>query len=176
MERRTFFSRLDLECSHQSLLLVSPTRMTDTVYKSDYATPIPDRTAPTDWLRTIQFSILFNLLIISTNISQFVFFLLLYPTQVTRPYYERCICYSKSVFSRLIVAISQLFAPTKIVISCSDENGNYLDPEKLVKRNQKGRVIEFSLPDRSVWIANHQVRHSRRSAGRCVLEADPCLV
>jgi hypothetical protein len=157
-----FFSRLNLGGLTAALSpLLSKFKMAEPVHKSDYATPIPERTAPTDWPRTIQFSILFNLLIISTNISQFVFFLLLYPLEDTRSYYERCICYSKSVFSRLIVAISQLFAPTKIVISCSDENGNYLDPEKLVKRNKKGRVIEFSMPDRSVWIANHQVRCSR---------------
>lgn len=126
-------------------------------HKSDYATPIPDRTAPTDWLRSIEFSILFNFLVITTNISQFVVLLLLYPFEVTRPHYERCISYSKAVFSRLIVTISQLFAPTKIVISCSDEDGNYLDPEKLVKRNQNGRIIDINLPDRSVWISNHQV-------------------
>jgi lysocardiolipin and lysophospholipid acyltransferase len=142
----------------QSSFSLSFTKMANKIHKSDYATPIPDRTAPTDWLRTIQFAILFNFLVISTNISQFVALFLLYPLEVTRPYYERCISYSKAVFSRLIVTISQLFAPTKIVLSCSDEDGNYLDPETLVKRNQNGRIIEVNLPDRSIWISNHQVR------------------
>lgn len=131
--------------------------MADRVHKSNYAIPIPERKESTDWVRTIEFSILFNLLIISTNIAQFLFLALFYPLDATRPYYERSISYSKSVFSRLIVAISQLFAPTKLVISCSDENGKSLDPEKLVKRNSKGRIVNLQLPDRSVWISNHQV-------------------
>lgn len=134
--------------------------MSDRTHKSNFAIPIPERKEPTDWVRSIQFSLLFNFLIISTNIAQFLFLALFYPLDATRPYYERCISYSKAVFSRLIVAISQLFAPTKLVISCSDQNGNALDPEKLVKRNSKGRIVEFQLPDRSVWISNHQVGSS----------------
>lgn len=131
--------------------------MAGRAHPSDYATPITDRKAPTDWVRTIEFSLLFNFIIISTNVVQFFIFALFYPFEATRPYYERGISYTKAVFSRLIVCISQLFAPTKLVVSCSDENGNYIDPEKLVRRNAKGRVVEFTLPDKSIWISNHQV-------------------
>lgn len=126
--------------------------------KSEYATPIPKRTSPTDWPRTIAFSILFNFLIISTNVTQFISLFLFYPFEATRPYYERNVSYSKSVFSRLIVAISQLFGPTKLVVSCSDENGNALDPEQFAIRDEDGRVVKFNLPDRSIWMSNHQVR------------------
>lgn len=131
--------------------------MADQARQNEYATPIPDRKRPTDWVRTISFALFFNFLIISTNIAQFVILALFYPLQATRPYYERGISYTKAVFSRLIVSISQLFAPSKLIVSCSDENGNYLDPEKIVKRNSQGRIIEVLLPDRSIWISNHQV-------------------
>jgi lysocardiolipin and lysophospholipid acyltransferase len=123
----------------------------------EYATPIPDRKDSTDWVRTIVFSLWFNYVIIVTNLTQFVALAFLYPWQATRPYYERYISYTKLIFGRLIVTLSQLFAPTKLIVSCSDENGNYLDPEKFVRRNSQNRIVEVLLPERSIWISNHQV-------------------
>ncbi|UZJ52037.1 hypothetical protein CBS101457_001357 [Exobasidium rhododendri] len=124
---------------------------------TEYAIPIPDRKRPTDWIRTLSFALYFNYVIIATNCAQFVALALLYPLQATRPYYETSISYTKLIFGRLIITLSQLFAPTKLIVSCSDEDGKYLDPEKFVRRNSKGRIVEVLLPERSIWISNHQV-------------------
>lgn len=123
--------------------------------------PIPKRGAPPKYLQTTVFALFFNTSIILANLSQFLF-LTLYPFPITRPLYEKAITYTKLLFGRLLVAISQLFGPTKLVVSYSDENGKALDPEVLVQRNADGSVEKIDLPSKSVWISNHQVRRLSR--------------
>lgn len=123
---------------------------------SEYSVPISERKRPVDWPRTIGFSVLFNVVIFSAHGLLWTL-IVLYPFAATRPYYERGVQYFKNLFGRLIVVISQFFAPTKLVISCSDEQGNIVDPEKLVQRDSKGRIVHVNLPDKSVWMSNHQV-------------------
>ncbi|PWN90411.1 acyltransferase-domain-containing protein [Acaromyces ingoldii] len=122
----------------------------------EWTVPIPKRTTPPKYLQTGVFAVLFNTSIILANLTQFLA-LGLYPLPITRPYYERAIAYTKLSFARLLVAISQLFGPTKLVVSCSDPQGNALDPERIVKRRVDGTVSHVELPSKSVWISNHQV-------------------
>jgi 1-acyl-sn-glycerol-3-phosphate acyltransferase len=122
----------------------------------EYDVAIPKRTRPTDWVRTIAFALYFNTCIIFCHIPQY-FIALLYPFSATRPYYEKLIQYTKLCFGRTIVAITQLFAPTTLVLTCSDEDGNVVDPETLITRDARGNLRQLRLPQKSLWISNHQV-------------------
>lgn len=122
----------------------------------EYNIPIKERKRPTDWPRTIAFSLFFNLSIILTHGLQLILSIL-YPFRLTRPYYEVFVQYTKLAFGRLIIAITQLFAPSKLVISCSDPHGNYVDPETFVSRDKKGNIEQINLPRKSIWMSNHQV-------------------
>jgi len=60
--------------------------------------------------------------------------------------------------------ISQFFAPSRIVLSFADESGVDLDPELFVTRDPvsmggdgTGKVTGLKLPDRSIFISNHQI-------------------
>ncbi|KAH9937532.1 uncharacterized protein B0H18DRAFT_971080 [Fomitopsis serialis] len=88
------------------------------------------------------------------NGSQFIFLL---PLKVLpfacadRMYYEG-IRYSKGAFGRLLVLMSQWFAPTKLVGRFTEEQ-----VKQLVERDGTGRVVGLRLPQRAVMIANHQI-------------------
>lgn len=122
----------------------------------EYDVPINERKRPTDWVRTILFGIYFNACILFVHSFQY-FIALLYPISNTRRYYEILIQYTKRNFGKVIVAITQLFAPTTITLTCSDAQGNLIDPEHLVKRDSNGNVNKIQLPQKSVWISNHQI-------------------
>lgn len=54
----------------------------------------------------------------------------------------------------------QWFAPTKLVVTFETEGqGRFSDEEiqKLIQRDETGRVIALNLPQKTVLIANHQV-------------------
>lgn len=118
--------------------------------------PIPSRSTESSYLQTIAFGLLFNSCIIFTNLTQFLF-LPLNLIPFTKPYYESLLSYTKLAFGRTLVLISQLFGPTKLVLSWEDQNGNTLDPELFVTRNGKGDIVKVDMPKRSVWMSNHQV-------------------
>lgn len=122
----------------------------------EWAVPIPKRTAPTNYLQTGVFAVFFNTTILVAHFTQYLA-VTLYPLPATRPYYEKTIAYTKLAFGRILMAINQLFGPTKLVISCSDAEGNAIDPESIVKRRKDGSLSHIELPRKSVWISNHQV-------------------
>lgn len=122
----------------------------------EYDIPISERKRPTDWARTIAFAVYFNACILFVHALQY-FIAPLYFLSGTRAYYEKGIQYTKLAFGRTVVAITQLFAPTTLIVTCSDENGNAVDPEKLVQRNASGGIEHINLPKKSVWISNHQI-------------------
>ncbi len=84
--------------------------------------------------------------------------LLLRPFPALHGVYDRNLRWLKGNFASLLTALNQLFAPTTIVLTFSDEQGNLLEPERFVRRDAEGQVAELRLPERSVWISNHQVR------------------
>lgn len=121
--------------------------------------PIPSRPIRSSYLQTIAFGILFNSCIIFANLTQFLILpLIVLPS--TRPYYESLISYTKLTFGRTLILISQLFGPTKLILSWEDQDGITLDPELFITRDKKGNVVKISHPQRSVWMSNHQVSSS----------------
>ena len=143
--------------------------------RNDYTIPIKTRSSPPNWLQTAIFAILFNASIFTLNAFQFIGAFFLYPLPATRPYFEWVIAFTKRGFGQLLLTISQLFGPTKIVLSFTDEKGNRIDPEQFVKRdpkNKSGKIQYLDLPRRSVWISNHQVNW-RKSVTRSCCDMQP---
>ncbi|KAE8230107.1 hypothetical protein CF326_g4899 [Tilletia indica] len=129
--------------------------------------PITDRQGPVKWPSLVAFAAVFLIGMLCEHGTQ----LLLWPlyfSDSTRPYYERGVAYTKLAFGRNLCLISQLFAPSTLVVSFADDSGRYLDPENFVTRAQSpygagaagvkgGKVTGLNLPGRAVVIANHQI-------------------
>lgn len=132
--------------------------MSDVISKARqaWAVPIPERKDPPALLRTATFAVFFNASIILTNLTQFIVSPL-YVLPITRPLYESAIAYTKLGFGRLIVAISQLFGPTRLVITYQKEDGSVGDANEILRRDKKGVFEGLQLPAKSVWMSNHQV-------------------
>ena len=139
-------------------------RRISTMSSNGVALPIAERNTPPNWTQTIIFGVFFNVGIIAINTFQFVVSPL-YLHSSTRPFFERLIAYTKHCFGILLLCITQLFAPSKVVLSFTDENGTPLDPEQFIVRDERkkdknglGQFRRLNFPDRSIWISNHQVR------------------
>ena len=68
------------------------------------------------------------------------------------------------------VLMCQWFAPTKFVITFErDGLGRFTEKEieELVVRDEKGKIVQLKLPQKTVLIANHQVRHIISRVGHC---------
>ncbi|CAD6970524.1 unnamed protein product, partial [Tilletia controversa] len=126
--------------------------------------PIADRQGPVKWLSLVAFVAVFMFGMLCEHGTQ----LLLWPFyffESTRPFYEQGVDYTKLAFGRNLCLISQLFAPSTLVVSFADDSGRHLDPEPFVTRAQSpytagskgGRVTGLNLPGRAVVIANHQI-------------------
>ncbi|CCM00886.1 uncharacterized protein FIBRA_02932 [Fibroporia radiculosa] len=117
------------------------------------------------WLQTVWgalFLVVFLFACVVINASQFVFLLplKLFPFAWADAVYFEGIRCSKGAFGALIVLMSQLFAPTKLMITFEKEGQGRLTDEEidaLVERGKGGRVVGLHLPQRAVLIANHQV-------------------
>ncbi|KAN0064778.1 hypothetical protein ACQY0O_001835 [Thecaphora frezii] len=122
-----------------------------------YTIPIASRAPTSNLLQSILFVLFFNFCILSDNLLQLLVLpLSLHPA--TRPYFDSIIRYTKVAFGRSLLAISQFFGPTRLVLSFGDGQSGYLDPETFVTRNPiNGKVERVDLPRRSVWMSNHQV-------------------
>ncbi|KAL0072157.1 hypothetical protein AAF712_001080 [Marasmius tenuissimus] len=131
------------------------------------------------------FGVLFNLGCIMLNGSQFVFLLPLriLPFEWSRKLYDEGIRYTKGAFGCLMsaylpsrwficlkssadvpvnraVLMCQWFAPTKLVITFeTNGKGAFREDEieHIVVKNKKGEVVSLNLPEKFVYIANHQI-------------------
>ncbi|TFK57392.1 acyltransferase-domain-containing protein [Heliocybe sulcata] len=129
-----------------------------------YALPISARPRRT-WAQVVNgilFCIVFNLGCLMVNGTQFVFLLplRLVPLNAAYKLYEAGIRYTKGAFAALLVLMCQWFAPTKLIISFEREGkGRFSDEEleKIVVRDDSGRVVELRLASKAVLIPNHQV-------------------
>ncbi|ORY05523.1 acyltransferase-domain-containing protein [Basidiobolus meristosporus CBS 931.73] len=76
-------------------------------------------------------------------------------SSILRPFsnvlYERFISYSQRLFGILLVAITELFAPSSFVISADPEAADIL------KNPTSASLPLLSFPDRIILIANHQI-------------------
>lgn len=68
------------------------------------------------------------------------------------------------MFGRLLVFISQFFAPTTLRITVDKDDLDELDLKKIVQRDERGIVVGIDLPDRMVLMSNHQVSVLSRSS------------
>ncbi|KAK0520545.1 hypothetical protein OC834_006996 [Tilletia horrida] len=124
--------------------------------------PIADRPGPVKWVQLVLFVAVFLFAMLCEHGTQLLLFPLSFSPK-TRPLYEEGIAYTKLAFGRNLCLISQLFAPSRIVVSFADESGRYLDPELFVVRapgaynSGAGRITKLNLPERSVLISNHQI-------------------
>ncbi|KAL0580279.1 hypothetical protein V5O48_001696 [Marasmius crinis-equi] len=128
-----------------------------------FAQPISKRPS-TSWKRKIHalgFAILFNLGCLMLHGSQFVFLLPLriLPFDWSRELYEEGIRYTKGAFGCLLILMCQWFAPTKLAITFETKGkGAFREDEieDIVVKNDKGEVVSLNLPQKFVYIANHQ--------------------
>lgn len=73
----------------------------------------------------------------------------------TKPAYTRLLLYTKDAFVRLLILLSVLFGPTKLVITA----GEGVDLDHIaVKDPLTGNVNALNLPQRLILLGNHQVR------------------
>ena len=114
--------------------------------------PSPFRPPRSAALQTALFALYFNACILVTHATQYLF-VPLAVLPATRPYFHAGIRYTKHAFGRLIVAITQFFAPTKLVLTCEGARA-----AAVVRTDKKGRFAGLDLPRRGVWMSNHQVR------------------
>lgn len=133
----------------------------------------------------ILFLVVFLFACLMTNGCQFLFLLplKLLPFRRARKLYYEGIRYTKGSFGALLgtlhvhsdqekyrglsrvgtvlaVLSSQWFAPTELVISFETEGQGKFSPEELetlVERDKNGKVVSLNLPQKTVFIANHQV-------------------
>lgn len=122
-----------------------------------YAVPIDSRPPASTWVQTLLFALVFNGCIFSAHLLQLLVWpLALHPA--TKPTYSSVIAYTKLAFARILLIISQFFGPTQLILSFGDGKGGLLDPEQFVVRDkQSGRIERVELPQRAVWMSNHQV-------------------
>lgn len=125
-----------------------------------HTVPLSDRpTAPRRLAKTLAVLVWFHVSCFMINGLQFV----VSPLRILFPrVYQRTIAYTKHAFGLLLVSMSQLFAPTRLVLSFTDAQGAPVDPAPFVRRDpghgtDPGRVTRLNLPARSVAMANHQI-------------------
>ncbi|KAF9270418.1 acyltransferase-domain-containing protein [Marasmius fiardii PR-910] len=129
-----------------------------------YSLPVSQR-APLSWKQKILalgFGSMFNLGCLMINGSQFVFLLPLriLPFHWSRKLFEEGIRYTKGAFACLLILMSQWFSPTKLVITFETKGQGALTEEEIeniIVKNEKGEVVSLNLPQKFVYIANHQV-------------------
>ncbi|KAK0543930.1 hypothetical protein OC845_005871 [Tilletia horrida] len=139
--------------------------MLSTAKKPRSSIPISEREGPVKYVQLVTFVAVFLFAMLCEHGTQILLWPLFY-FDSTRPIYDRGVAYTKKAFAHNLCLISQLFAPTKLVISFSDESGKLLDPETFVTRAPssyngasivKGKVTGVSLPQRAVVFSNHQI-------------------
>ncbi|KAJ3551374.1 hypothetical protein NM688_g4742 [Phlebia brevispora] len=84
----------------------------------------------------------------------------LLPFPPAQKLYEEGVRYSKGAFGALLVFVSQLFAPTTMIISFERDGVGRIcqeDIDRMVVRDETGRVLALNLPQKAVLIANHQI-------------------
>nr|ODN88031.1 acyltransferase [Cryptococcus depauperatus CBS 7841] len=117
-----------------------------------YTIPIVDRHDRGPWTSRIFFPIFFTLGHIGGISAQFMSVPLLLIPLIGRRLFDNVIGWTKDGYARLLVAITVLFAPTKLAIT----SNSHPDLKELVQYNDAGDIIKINLPDRLVVIANHQ--------------------
>lgn len=118
---------------------------------------IPNRPRDSSLLQTTLFALWFVAPVILIHFTQFLVMPLKFfpPTEAL---HRSLIRRSKGAFGKILVSITQLFGPSRLVVSFKDEKGNLIPSDQFVQYGPDGETIEkINLPERSIWISNHQV-------------------
>jgi len=75
----------------------------------------------------------------------------------TKSKYHTLIEWTKGSFAKVLVTMTQFFAPSDLIVSFRDAEGNLIDPAPFAELDEEGFVRKLNLPKRSIWISNHQV-------------------
>ncbi|EGG08946.1 uncharacterized protein MELLADRAFT_77256 [Melampsora larici-populina 98AG31] len=104
-------------------------------------------------IRLINFNVLFFISLLLLHSTQLIFFPLIFFKSGFNGFFWKLNSFAKQVFGIVLVVATQIFGPTKLVITVDDG----IDLRQMVKRDKSGRVISLDLPKRSVTMANHQI-------------------
>jgi 1-acyl-sn-glycerol-3-phosphate acyltransferase len=77
-----------------------------------------------------------------------------------RMVYDELIRYTKGSFASLIVLLCQLCAPTEFSFTFETEGPGAFTQQEIadvVVRDERGHIVSLNLPDKSVFISNHQM-------------------
>ena len=123
-----------------------------------FSVPIADRPPLTisQWVHLATFNLYFFCSLVFLHPLQlFAFPLYFHPK--TRVYWDDFADYCKDLFARVLVLLSQIWAPTVIRLSVDDDAADLLNLDKIVQRDSRGVVTGLDLSDRMVVTSNHQV-------------------
>ena len=131
-----------------------------------YKIPIEERHETSQWPTLVAIAAFMVGVCLVPHLGQHLSLLLFYPLPFTRPLFDVVMARTKRFFGLLLVVLNQTWAPTQMVLTFTDEEGNPLDPEQFVSRDKtknkmdpEGQVVRLIMPDRSIWMSNHQVSH-----------------
>ncbi|GAA5839519.1 hypothetical protein JCM11251_002746 [Rhodosporidiobolus azoricus] len=120
-----------------------------------HAIPIKQRPPPS-WqsrLHFIAFNTIFGVSLLLIHSFQLAFLPL---RLIPHPYAERAyhagITWAKEAFASDLVFIVAIFGPSRFILT-ADES---IDLDKIVKRDEAGKVIGFRVAENAIWISNHQ--------------------
>ncbi|KAM0786828.1 hypothetical protein ACM66B_002257 [Microbotryomycetes sp. NB124-2] len=108
-----------------------------------HTVPIPQRPKHGNLVLGLVWALLFNVCIVLTHVTQLV--LIVAPRRVLHKV-------TKSIFGVVLVAMNQVFAPTKLAVTI----GHGLDEQIALERDRHGNVTGIKLGPHSVWMSNHQ--------------------
>ncbi|GAA6063460.1 hypothetical protein JCM10212_002543 [Sporobolomyces blumeae] len=134
-----------------------------------HAIPIPARPPPTvrARLQLVTFNVTFLAYLVCAHTFQLLFLPFLVVTTLysfltsrvartvswtTGEVYRLGINLTKEIFASVLVLISTRFGRSTFVVSCDSEE----QLERLVERDERGKVVGFKLAKHAVWMSNHQ--------------------
>ncbi|KAH9812254.1 acyltransferase-domain-containing protein [Melampsora americana] len=148
---------INTSSSHSKPIKPTPTSKPTSTSKPIFQSiPVKNRSIKSKSInRLIIFNSLFFISLLLLHSTQLIFFPLIFFKSSFNGLFWKINSFAKQVFGIVLVVATQIFAPTKLVITLDDDHD--LDLRKIVKRDRSGRVISLDLPKRSVTMANHQI-------------------
>ncbi|GAA5939224.1 uncharacterized protein JCM15063_004459 [Sporobolomyces koalae] len=119
-----------------------------------WSIPISKRDSRVPLVHASLFTIVFNSLILSV----FVLLVLLLPLQFisnrTKNWHRK---FGKGLFGQALVLINEwFFRDLEFVVSAQGPDGQDLQIDQFVERDQQGKLDRIKVPAETVWVANHQ--------------------
>lgn len=91
-------------------------------------------------------------------ICEVILFFLSLPLYYIQPsVFQSLVRACKALFAILLIHMFSIFAPSKLVISFGDLDGNLSDADQFVVKDAVGRITRLQFPQTGLWIGNHQI-------------------